>query len=635
MCGIVALRAKDKPIQPLRLARALDSLAHRGPDGANCWMSADAHVALGHRRLSIIDLTTGAQPLSNEDDSIQIVVNGEFYEYEKIRGELTARGHLLRTQSDSEIAVHLYEDFGLEMLKYLRGEFAFVLWDSRQQRLYAARDRFGIKPLFYAKFQNTLYIASEAKALFGAGVPATWDLEAVYRQLFLCYAPDHSMFERVRQIPPGHVLIEQDATTRLLKYWDFGYPRANEKPALPSPQELVLQNRELLSEAIRLRLRADVPVGVMLSGGLDSSSLLGFASALSSKPPTAFSIAFPHAAYDESATARRTAEYFQTDFHQILVTEQDVVAHLTASGWHGEMVQYNTHGTARFLLSRLIRDAGYKVVLGGEGADELFAGYDFLQTPSRENTNHFGLFQLFLPLARLLRPSTPAQRAIAETSPWLARLAKATNIPAHLQNGLAEQMKLLRSLLAPDFLKQFQTLDPYQELFHQIQGRKQLLGREYAKQMTYIWLKTFFANYHLGADRLDMAHSVETRLPFLDHKLFESVSPLPLSYLGSPGREKAFLREIAQPYLPEWIYNRPKKGFMAPPIEFQANGALYQFVQSVLQSEQVSNVPFLNPLAITQFVKTIPSLSSQTRAQLDPLLMLLTSFCLLQQRFRL
>ncbi len=635
MCGIVAIRAQEKPIERETLHRALCALAHRGPDGAKHWVSANQRVALGHRRLSIIDVAAGAQPLANEDGQIQIVVNGEFYDFERIRAELIARGHHLQTQSDSEIAVHLYEDFGFEFINYLRGEFSFVLWDARTQRLIAARDRFGIKPLFYAEHRQTLYLASEVKALLAAGVPAAWNQEAIYRQLFLCYPPDHSMFDGIRQLPAGHMLVESNGKKRLSRYWDFRYPRAQERNAFASRDELVLEIRDALSEAIRLRLRADVPVGVMLSGGLDSTAVLGFANALASKPPTAFSIAFPHTAYDESETARRTTQHYQTEFHSILVTEKEIVAHMADSGWHGEMVQYNAHGTARFLLSRMIRDAGYKVVLGGEGADELFAGYDFLQASPYQNAGRLARFNWLLPLVRLAGAATPAQRAVAETSPWLARLLRATNIPAPLQQTLGERIQHLRALLSSDFLFTFHDIDPYRDLFNDIQGRTQLPGREYAKQVTYIWLKTFFANYHLGADRLDMAHSVETRLPFLDHVLFERVSQLPMSILTCPGREKALLREIAKPHIPEWIYNRPKKGFMAPPMNFDADSPLPQFVQSVLRGDAVKTVPFLNARAIAQLLDTLPTMSAQDRVALDPILMLLTSLCLLHERFRL
>ncbi len=635
MCGIVAILAQDRPVEPDTLQRALDRLAHRGPDGESYWLSENQRVSLGHRRLSIIDLTTGSQPIANEDGQIRIVVNGEFYDFDRIRAQLIAKGHRFQTHSDSEIAVHLYEEHGLNFLDHLRGEFAFVLWDAARRRLIAARDRFGIKPLFYSEYQSALYLASEAKALFAAGVPAAWDQAAVYRQLFMCYRPTHSLFQGIQQIPPAHLLIDTDGERRLQRYWDFSYPRQGAKQGPWVRDELIQHIRQLLNEAIGLRLRADVPVGVMLSGGLDSSSALGFASALSAKPPAAFSIAFPDAAYDESAIARRTAAYHHADFYPLLVTEANVAEHFSDSVWHGEMVQYNAHGTARYLLSRLIHDSGYKVVLGGEGSDEIFAGYDFLQvSPERLAERRF-LFKWLLPLFRLARPATSAQRVLAETSPWLARLARAANLPQPLINNLANRMRQLRALLAPEFLAQFQGFDPYQELFHSIQGETQLPEREYPKQLVYVWLKTFFANYHMAADRLDMSHSVEVRLPFLDHVLFEYVSQLPIAVLTAPEREKALLRDIARPHIPDWIYDRTKKPFLAPPTEPRADGPLYTFIQSTLRSESARSVPFFNSAALVQLLDSLTSASPQEHVALDHFLMLFTSLCILHERFRL
>lgn len=635
MCGIVAVLARDQPIPPEIVQRALHDLAHRGPDGQNYWLSTDQRVSLGHRRLSIIDLTTGTQPIANEDGQIRIVVNGEFYDFDRIRRQLIAQGHRFQTHSDSEIAVHLYEEFGINFVDHLRGEFAFVLWDAARQRLVAGRDRFGIKPLFYTEDRDKLYLASEAKALFAMGVPAAWDQAALYRQLFMCFQPDHSLFKNIQQIPPAHMLIVTPGGSRLQRYWDFSYPRQGKRQAPRAGEELIQHVRQLLNEAIELRLRADVPIGVLLSGGLDSSAALGFASARASKPPAAFSIGFPDAAYDESAIARRTAAYHHADFYPLLVTEADIADHFSDSIWSGEAVQYNAHGTARYLLTRLIRNSGYKVVIGGEGSDEIFLGYDFLQASPKPRAQQLFLLSWLAPLLRLARPATAAQRVLAETSPWLAQLTRVANLPRPLIDTLAYRAQQLRAVLAPDFLAQFRHLDPYRELFDSIQGQTQLPRREFPKQLVYVWLKTFFANYHLAADRLDMAHAVEVRLPFLDHVLFEYVSQLPAAVLTSPEREKALLRDVARPYIPDWIYHRTKQPFLAPPPEPRADGPLYTFIQSTLRSKAAQSAPFLNARALRHMLDTLSSATPQERIVRDHFLMLFTSLCILQERFHL
>jgi asparagine synthetase B (glutamine-hydrolysing) len=273
-----ALTYSGQRISAERLKRATNILRHRGPDSQGAWLSPDQRVGLGHARLSIIDLTTGDQPIANEDERIHIVVNGEFYDFERQRRELERRGHLFRTRSDSEIALHLYEEFGTHCVQQLRGEFAFVLWDESNQMLFAARDRFGIKPLYYAVQDGTLYLASEIKALFAAGVPARWDHEYFYQHATGPAMPDRTLFDGVHQVPPGHCLTATTNGMRILRYWEFSYPRADELEADTRDESAWIEEfAAVFDEAVKLRMRADVPVGCYLSGGLDSCAVLGFA----------------------------------------------------------------------------------------------------------------------------------------------------------------------------------------------------------------------------------------------------------------------------------------------------------------------------------------------------------------------
>src|SRR5213080_3484046 len=375
MCGIVAIFSPHTPIAAGVLETATKSLRHRGPNGQRYWIAPDARVGLGHARLSIIDLATGDQPIANEDEKFQIIVNGEFYGYEAIQNELEQAGHRLRTRSDSEIALHLYEDFGAHCLQRLRGEFALVLWDSVNRTLFAARDRFGIKPLFYAFHGGTLYFASEVKALFAAGVPARWNSESLYDCIGFGGHQTRTLFEGIFQIPPGHYMVATEKGMQLSRYWDFDYPKAVDAAPSRSDAEYAEQFRQTLEEAVRIRLRADVPVGCYLSGGVDSCAVLGLAARHHPQPIRAFTLAFDRPEYDESEVAREMAVKAGAEFFPIPAKLDDLSDHFADAIHQSEILCVNAHGVAKYLLSRAVREAGYKVVLTGEGSDEILGGY--------------------------------------------------------------------------------------------------------------------------------------------------------------------------------------------------------------------------------------------------------------------
>ena len=376
MCGIVAMYSSREPISADSLERATLRLNHRGPDGQKTWVSDDRRVGLGHARLSIIDLATGDQPIASEDGRLQIIVNGEFYDFERVQRELEAQGHRLQTRSDSEIALHLYEDLGTACLSQLRGEFAFVLWDGRNDTLFAARDRFGIKPLYYARHRGTLFLASEIKSLLAAGVPGRWD-HATFLQAnhFLVTPEDRTLFDGILQVPPGHFLIASSGNIQLIRYWDFDYPAADQARPTAIDYEYAERFRQVLDQAVQLRLRADVPVGCYLSGGIDSCAVLGLAAMHRSDPIQAFTLTFDRPDYDEGAIAREMAAHVGAEFHPIPILQSDLADHFGDATWQAETICFNAHGVAKYLLSRAVRAAGYKVVLTGEGSDEILAGY--------------------------------------------------------------------------------------------------------------------------------------------------------------------------------------------------------------------------------------------------------------------
>jgi asparagine synthase (glutamine-hydrolysing) len=632
MCGIFALFSSEKPIAPESLTAATQQLLHRGPDEQNHWIAQNRHVGLGHTRLSIIDLVTGGQPISSEDGQLHIVVNGEFYDFERIRLDLEARGHRFRTRSDSEIALHLYEEMGAACLEHLRGEFAFVIWDEEKQTLFAARDRFGIKPLFYAQTGGALYLASEVRALFAAGVPAGWDGESVFQNLFLSVDQDRTLFKGIRQVPPGHYMVARSGSTELKCYWDVNYPRASELTIHQSETGCIEQLRSLLDEAVRLRMRADVPVGCYVSGGVDSSAVLGLARAHANREVTAFTIAFDHPEYDESAVARRTAAGLGANFCAVPVTNRDFAEVFTEAVGHSEMIHYNAHGAARYRLSRAVRAAGYKVVLAGEGADELFAGYDFTRQALLSSGDNGNPLKWLRMLLRMLRPKNLIEKRIALTSPWLARICRVLAFPPHLMEYVAEKFTLLQSLISRDFTHQFQSRDPYKEFLGQFEWRANLFGREPAKQILYLWLKSLFVNYVLAGERLDMAHGVEVRLPFLDHKLFEFARSIPASLLVRDGRQKYVLREAVKPYVTDEVYRGVKQPFFAPPATRRVANPMFELMQDLLRSRTFASVPFFGRTSVIKFLDELPGMDDRLRASMDPVLFMMTSICVLQDR---
>jgi asparagine synthase (glutamine-hydrolysing) len=631
MCGIIGMISPEQPITTAILDRAVASLRHRGPDAQRCWVAPHGRVGLGHARLSIMDPVHGAQPMSNEDGSLHIVVNGEFYEFERHRLDLCRRGHRFATRSDSEILLHLYEEHGLECLEHLRGEFAFILWDEPRQRLFAARDRFGIKPLFYRQTEGRLMLASEVKALACAG-PLRWDHASLFQNLFASITQDRTLFEGVHQLPAGHYLCVGKGAVRVVRYWDVNYPPRN-RSVQKAESEWIEQLRAGVKESVRLRLRADVPVACLLSGGLDSSAALGIAQELSSAPLSAFTVGFDHAEYDESAVAERVARRAGAVFHPVRLTNADFAAHFADAVWHAEALHYNAHGTARYLLSRAVREAGFKVVLAGEGGDELGAGYHFCERALQSQSTGGWSRRLALPW-RLLRRHDQTEALIAGTSPWLVRVSRLLGFPEGPLRYVAEKIGLMRGLLSAEFAAEFARTDPYREFFRQFDVRKQLWGREPVKQLLYLWLKSFFVNYVLAGERLDMAHGLELRLPFLDHKLFEFAREIPASLFVREGRQKFVLREAMRPFVPEEVYAGRKQPFIAPPV-LAGTTPMFHLVQDTLRSRVMDAVPFFDRRAVLSFLDRFAGMSGAERSAADPVLLLLLSICVLQERYQL
>ena len=641
MCGIAALFSPSKPISSQALWRATRALHHRGPDSHGSWISPNHRVGLGHARLSIIDLSTGDQPIANEDGSVHLIVNGEFYDFERQRRELEQRGHRFRTRSDSEIALHLYEEYGTHCVEHLRGEFAFVLWDERNQVLFAARDRCGIKPLHYTVHDGTVYLGSEAKALFAAGVPARWDSEYFYQHATGPAMADRTLFEGVQQVPPGHYLIAGRSGIRLYRYWEFNYPPADELAAQKRDEGSYIEEfAAVFEEAVRLRMRADVPVGCYLSGGLDSCATLGFAARNSSSPIQAFTLTFDQAAYDEGDIAREMAARAGANFHPIPIKQSDNADHFEDALWHSETLFSNGHGVSKFLLSRAVRDAGYKVVYTGEGSDEILGGYVHFRSDMLQHNTQGQDPAEVKRLLEQLEAANMVSRGVLSPAGDTGSLESVERllgfIPGCLKVFAAQGQQRLQ-LLAADFKAQFDGRDSARLFLDGFDLPAVLHGRDPLNKSLFVWAKSFLPTYILNllGDRMEMAHSIEGRVPFLDHHVVECASRAPVSMKIRGLTEKYLLREAARPVITDTVYRRQKHPFIAPPVTMTPTERFHEMMQDTLRSSVLGSVPFYDQKKVIALLDRLPSMPEPDLIAWDGILMSVLSACVLQQRFKL
>src|SRR5919112_1937908 len=377
MCGIngIALSSRSgRTISAGLVERMRDVLTHRGPD--DCGLFVDGRVGLGHRRLAIVDVAAGHQPMTNEDGSLQIIYNGEVYNHADHRPGLEARGHVYRTHCDTETMLHLYEEKGARCVEDLRGMFAFAIWDARERELFVARDRLGVKPLYYVHDEDgSLYFASEIKALFEAGAVRPELNHAALPDYLANHAPggEETLFCGVRRLLPGHTMLWRDGKIKITRYWDVHFEQESE--ARKRDIDYIMEWRELFRESVRLRLMADVPLGMFLSGGIDSSAIAAVMSGMVAEPVKTFSVAFAEREANELAYARMVAEKFKTDHHEVVVSPEQFFDALPRLVWHEDEPLAHPSSVALYFVSRLASEH-VKVVLTGEGSDELMGGYE-------------------------------------------------------------------------------------------------------------------------------------------------------------------------------------------------------------------------------------------------------------------
>jgi asparagine synthase (glutamine-hydrolysing) len=561
ICGVVNLRAAAPPIKQGSLRAMSDTLRHRGPDSDGIYLSADASVGFGFRRLSIVDLTTGDQPMANEDESLWMVFNGEIYNHAAHRPGLAARGHRFRSQCDAEVILHLYEELGPDCIHELRGMFAFALWDSRRRQLLLARDRIGVKPLYFTATSDALVFGSEIKALFEhPGVSPRLNEAALSLYLTFAATPaPTTLFEGIQKLPPGHRLIVETDTgrQRLERYWE-PLPDPTERQLRRQPEEYVERLEELVRESIGLRMMSDVPYGAFLSGGVDSSLNVALMAELADRPVSTFSVAIEgDPGSDELRYARAVAERYGTRHHEVVISEQDFVDYLPELVWHQDEPLADPVCVPLHAISEAARQSGTKVIQVGEGSDELFSGY-----------TSYAFFtdfhrRVWRPYSLLPRPV----RQVASTAvgPLLSTdradvLARAGENGELFWGGAIPFYDSHKRLLLSgeqDGAGRRAVAALYAEVDRAVPAATQLdrmIGIELRQRLPELLL--------MRVDKVTMGSSLEARVPYLDHKLVEYALAIPAEVKYRNGITKWVLKRVAERVGvdPELIY-RPKRGF--------------------------------------------------------------------------
>lgn len=591
MCGICGIfnfgtqAAADREA----LKRATDAMVHRGPDDEGFYL--DGELGLGNRRLSIIDLPGGHQPLSNEDQTVWITFNGEIYNYCELRPGLEASGHRFRTASDTETIVHLYEEYGLNCLEHLRGMFAFALWDSRERRLLLARDRLGVKPLLYRLEPGRLVFASELRALRRLlDQPLEVESQAIYDFFGFRYIPaPHTLYRGVQKLLPGHRLVADSRGARTEAYWDI----PAEEETARSADDLALEVLEHLRESVRLRLISDVPLGVFLSGGTDSTAVVALMAELGARPLRTFSVGFQERGYNELPFARRVAERHSAEHHELLIRPEDLAEELPRLvAFRDEPVAEPTD-VALYRMARLASKS-VKVVLAGEGGDELFAGY-----PKYVADRLAGLVSAF---------PEEITRAIVRWLPYRQRRMKLALETLSIRDEAERSATWFASfsreereaLFAPEFLAQVDVAHPARIFEHYLE---KVRDRSPLKRMLYADLKVWLPdNLLLRGDQMTMAASIEERVPFLDHKLVEMAARMPSRLLTRGFRTKALLRRALRPYLPPETLRRRKVGFTVP-VGPWFRKSLKSLVADLVLSPEAKARGYFHPANMERFVR--------------------------------
>ncbi len=602
MCGIAGwINLENKPSQDggeAVLHAMCERMKHRGPDSEGLWV--EKQVALGMRRLSIIDLATGEQPVYSEDKSIVVVMNGELYNFREVRADLEKRGHKFETQTDTEILPHLYEEYGEDMLEHINGMFAFALWDKRREKLLIARDRFGEKPLYYGVFGGKLIFASEPKVLLSnPSVKPEINTQALRQFLSFDYVPaPASIYKGISKLPAAHLLTVEKGEVKTRRYWNLTW---HKNGSTPSVEKAAGDLRELLADAVRMRLVSDVPLGILLSGGVDSSTVAAFATRFSTEKVKTFSIGFEEDSFDESKYARQVAKHHDTEHYEDRLSVEKAADLISEIGtWLDEPMSDGSL-IPTFLLSRFVRRY-VTVALGGDGGDEIFAGYPM----------YFGhkVANLYGKVPRVLR------RGLIEPI--------VNNLPVSTRN-LSFDYKAKRFVAASkyDVVTRHHSwfgsfsINEQQELLSKdiaaktsndiYRGAKELLeicdADDEIERMQFLDINFYMAEDILTkVDRASMAVSLEVRAPFLDPRVAQFAAGLPLEYKLKGNKGKYILKKAVEPLLPKTILQRPKKGFGIPIAEW-LKGRLNPLLHDLLAPERLKNQGLFDAAFVQKLIR--------------------------------
>src|SRR5689334_1899658 len=565
MCGIngIAFSSRSRRrVDATDLKAMRDVITHRGPDDEGIYI--DENVGLGHRRLSIVDVASGHQPMTNEDGSLYIIYNGEVYNHADYREDLESRGHVYRTHCDTETILHLYEDFGDRCVEHLRGMFAFAIWDRNKRELFIARDRLGVKPLYYVHTDDgSLYFASEIKALLEARAVKPELNFAAFSDYLANHATsgEETLFVGIKRLMPGHTLTWHDGQIQIRKYWDVSFAKA--APDGRSDKDYIAEWSDLFRKSVELRLMADVPLGMFLSGGIDSSAIAAVMSTLVDDPIKTFSVAFKEREANELEYARLVAQAYKTDHHEVVVSPEEFFAALPDLIWHEDEPLAHPSSVALYFVSRLAAQH-VKVVLTGEGSDELMAGY----ARYRKTILNLAVgehYHRMVPAG--VRDLIRGQIAGMSASKLRAKLSRTfLSLSPDIESIYFDNFAVFprsdqQGLLTPDTIDRIGGIDPYA-------GVRRVLSETDAQslldRLLYADIKTYLHELLMKQDQMSMAASLESRVPFLDHKLVEFTSGLPERLKLNRWTTKYVLRQSMKGVLPEQILTRPKMGFPVP-----------------------------------------------------------------------
>jgi asparagine synthase (glutamine-hydrolysing) len=616
MCGLIGYfdpihrRAPDKTV----IDHMTNILAHRGPD--SCGTFIGDHVALAFRRLSIMDLACGGQPLFNEDKSVVAVCNGEIFNYKELRAHLAAKGHVFRSQSDCEVVPHMYEEYGPDLVAKLNGQFGLMIYDKKRDLVLVARDHFGICPVYYTFSDDALFCASEIKALLLAPkVRREIDLAALDQIFCLPGIPSpRTLFKRIYSVRPGTYIIVRGNEAEESEYWDLTYPHLSDAVYQHDEEYYVEGVRDRLDQSVKRRLQAHVPVGLYLSGGLDSSLIAAMAArAMSDTTLHSFSISFGDKEITEEGYQRLMARHIRSDHHERMFDSPDIARRLPTAVWHSEQPLKETYNTASHALSESVRDIGMKVVLTGEGSDELFAGYLGYK---------FDRFR-----AAAAAEDDDLERSTRERLWGSADLV--------YERRLCEFRKTLRWLFSSAVNDELDRTGSWQN--HELVNRDKLRGRHVIHQRSYLDFKLRLGD-HLVAnhgDRMAMANSVEARYPFLDRDLVDFVAGIPPNLKLNGFIEKYVLKQAAKTLVPHEIVNREKFAFVAPSSQ-QLLALQNETIENVLDPQRVRKQGYFDPAAVETLRKNYAARDFRLNAPYeDDLLIVVITFGLCLDLFHL